>query len=296
LRLKDGETQILAGLISDEERSNANKVPGIGELPVLSRLFGSQKDDTQRSEILLAITPRVVRSIRRPDFLAAEFESGTGSSMGTYALRLSTVDVSSAENKDTSLGKEKPTAPSPQTNPNRIAAAAPLGSATPMPETAHLAAPPSPGSDSHISSPPTGETKLFWQAPAQVRSGEQFSAVLRVSSQAVLRGLPLMVGFDPQLLQVVSVQEGDFFRQANGQTQFSHRIDPAQGKVFVAVVRQSAYGADVGINGRGAVVTVAFKALKASPVAKVQLLSASPEPSPAYPFAMPVEQAIRVVP
>ena len=82
LRLRDGETQVLAGLISDEDRSNANKVPGVGELPVLNRLFGSQKDDTTRSEIVLSITPRILRSIRRPDLMTAEFNSGTESNVG----------------------------------------------------------------------------------------------------------------------------------------------------------------------------------------------------------------------
>ncbi len=82
LRLKDGETQVLAGLISDEDRSNGNKVPGIGELPVMSRLFGSQKDDSTRSEIVLSITPRVLRSLRRPELSAAEFNSGTETDIG----------------------------------------------------------------------------------------------------------------------------------------------------------------------------------------------------------------------
>jgi len=82
LRLKDGETQVLAGLISDEDRSNASKVPGIGELPVMSRLFGSQKDDSSRSEIVLSITPRVLRSLRRPELSAAEFNSGTETDIG----------------------------------------------------------------------------------------------------------------------------------------------------------------------------------------------------------------------
>ena len=48
LRLKDGETQILAGLISDEDRNSASKVPGLGQLPLLGRLFSSHKDDTER--------------------------------------------------------------------------------------------------------------------------------------------------------------------------------------------------------------------------------------------------------
>ncbi|MBE3023888.1 general secretion pathway protein GspD [Janthinobacterium sp. BJB1] len=85
LRLKDGETQVLAGLISDEDRGTANKVPGVGELPVLNRLFGSQKDDAMRSEIVLSITPRLLRSIRRPDLVTAEFRSGTEASVGGRA-------------------------------------------------------------------------------------------------------------------------------------------------------------------------------------------------------------------
>lgn len=88
LRLRDGETQVLAGLINDEDRSTANKLPGLGDLPILGRLFGSQKDDGQRSELLLSITPRILRSIRRQDLSVAEFESGTESSMGAPGLQL----------------------------------------------------------------------------------------------------------------------------------------------------------------------------------------------------------------
>lgn len=90
LRLRNGETQVLAGLINDEDRQTANKIPGLGDLPVVGRLFGSQKDDGQRSEILLSITPRILRSIRREDLALAEFESGTESSIGAASLRLTT--------------------------------------------------------------------------------------------------------------------------------------------------------------------------------------------------------------
>lgn len=60
LQLNDGETQVLAGLISDEERSSNVGLPWLGSIPVLGRLFSSKKDDGQRSEILLSITPRVI--------------------------------------------------------------------------------------------------------------------------------------------------------------------------------------------------------------------------------------------
>jgi general secretion pathway protein D len=77
LRLKDGETQILAGLISDEDRRNANRVPGVGDLPVLGRLFSSTRDSIGKTEVMLLITPRLVRTITRPDMRTIEFAAGT---------------------------------------------------------------------------------------------------------------------------------------------------------------------------------------------------------------------------
>lgn len=77
LRLKDGENQVLAGLISDEDRRSANKVPGLGDLPLLGRLFASHLDDGKKSEIVLSITPRLVRNNVRPGLSVSEFESGT---------------------------------------------------------------------------------------------------------------------------------------------------------------------------------------------------------------------------
>jgi general secretion pathway protein D len=77
LQLKDGENQVLAGLINNEERSSANRVPGLGNIPILGRLFGSQLDDKQRTEIVLSITPHLVRNLQRPEVSAAEFSAGT---------------------------------------------------------------------------------------------------------------------------------------------------------------------------------------------------------------------------
>lgn len=69
LRLKDGETQILGGLITDEDRNTASKVPGLGHIPIIGRLFGNNAGTSVRSEIILAITPRIVRNlaVRTPD-------------------------------------------------------------------------------------------------------------------------------------------------------------------------------------------------------------------------------------
>lgn len=80
LQLKDGENQVLAGLISSEDRTSGSKVPGVGQLPILGRLFGSTRDQNDKTEIVLSITPHLVRTIQRPPAGASEFGAGTEAS------------------------------------------------------------------------------------------------------------------------------------------------------------------------------------------------------------------------
>jgi len=93
LRLKDGETQVLAGLISDADRTDANRVPFLGDVPLLGRLFSSQKDDRQKTEIVMAITPHLIRNIQRRSPSAETFWSGTDATLRTKAVRLDSMDV-----------------------------------------------------------------------------------------------------------------------------------------------------------------------------------------------------------
>ncbi|MBZ2206856.1 general secretion pathway protein GspD [Massilia sp. R798] len=80
LQLKDGETQVLAGLINSEDRSSGSKVPGLGNLPILGRLFGTTRDDNEKTEIVLSITPHLVRTVQRPPASQSEFNAGTEAS------------------------------------------------------------------------------------------------------------------------------------------------------------------------------------------------------------------------
>jgi general secretion pathway protein D len=86
LRLRDSETQVLAGLISDEDRRTADRVPGLGDLPIAGRLFSSTTDNTNRSEIVLLITPRLQRTLARPEAGSVEFAAGTESQTGIPRL------------------------------------------------------------------------------------------------------------------------------------------------------------------------------------------------------------------
>jgi general secretion pathway protein D len=295
LRLKDGETQILAGLISDEDRSNSAKIPGLGQLPVMGRLFGSQKDDSQRSEILLSITPRIVRSIRRPDLMAAEFESGTESSMGAQSLHL--------ESSDAGASSKPPAASAPGSAPPAASGSIPPAASPTSPTVAPAAATAAPAAAKSAvpsaAAPSGAGVSLAWQGPAQIKVGEQFSVSVRVNSAGPVKALPVSIGFDPQLMQIASVNEGDFLKQGNAKTSFTHRIDAAQGKVFVAAVRQGASGADPGINGSGSLATLTFKALKATAAAmpaQLRLLSASPDPASDLPVGLPQAHPLKIVP
>jgi general secretion pathway protein D len=61
IRLKDGETNMLAGLIRDEERKSFATIPGLGDIPVIGRLFGYNRKETTETDIILTLTPRIVR-------------------------------------------------------------------------------------------------------------------------------------------------------------------------------------------------------------------------------------------
>ncbi|WP_423739648.1 type II secretion system protein GspD [Cupriavidus basilensis] len=88
LRLRDGETQVLGGLISDADRTTADKVPGLGQLPVLGRLFSDHNGDHVKTEIVLQITPHIIRPQRIADADTREIWSGTDTNVRTEQLRL----------------------------------------------------------------------------------------------------------------------------------------------------------------------------------------------------------------
>lgn len=88
LRLADGETQVLAGLINDEDRKAATGIPGLSTIPVLGRLFGTTTDTRNKTEVVLLITPRVVRNLAVPDASLTRLASGTDASPGAFSSLL----------------------------------------------------------------------------------------------------------------------------------------------------------------------------------------------------------------
>lgn len=93
LRLHDGETQVMAGLISDSDRTSALKVPGIGQMPLLGRLFSNNTDNVRKTEIVLSITPHIIRPQAIPNARDSDAWSGTDGSIRDSSLSLEPVAV-----------------------------------------------------------------------------------------------------------------------------------------------------------------------------------------------------------
>ncbi|MDC5335051.1 type II and III secretion system protein, partial [Acinetobacter baumannii] len=89
LQLLNGETQMLAGLIRDDNKTSASHIPGIGRFPILGRLFSNTLDNSTKNEIVLLITPYVVKPFNSPETDILSFYSGTNNDISTTPLRVS---------------------------------------------------------------------------------------------------------------------------------------------------------------------------------------------------------------
>lgn len=110
LRLKDGDTQILAGLIKDDDRRSDANVPGLSSLPIIGRLFSERADTREKTEIVLLITPHIVRNIPPQDINDANVLSGTETGVGKSALSIRpNAQMRSSSSTNTGAGRNSPT-------------------------------------------------------------------------------------------------------------------------------------------------------------------------------------------
>jgi general secretion pathway protein D len=95
IRLKEGETSILAGLIRDDERTTLEGVAGVSQLPVIGHLFGRTKKEHQETDIIVTLTPHIVRVLDLSDVDLRAFRIGrdTGSPFAEPPVELPPRDV-----------------------------------------------------------------------------------------------------------------------------------------------------------------------------------------------------------
>ena len=247
LRLKDGENQVLAGLIRNDEVSTGNKIPGLGDIPLLGRLFGSNNDQNTRTEIILSITPRLIRNVRRPDFALAEFDSG---SENMVRIPEEFVFATTTDSKNEAL-----------TFTNAEPADASVSDTTPSVQTINA-----------MQATVPQHTEFHLQGPTQVKTGQAFTIQLNIQPGESVSSIPLALSFNPHVLEVTSVTEGDFLKQGNGATHFSQRVDRDSGQIFATVTRSDKGGAAQ----PGNVIVIEFKAISPVDAAAIKVTTVAP--------------------
>src|SRR5712692_8129731 len=251
LSLRDGESVVLAGLIQPEDRITVQKVRGLGDIPVLGEIFKSTTRDVVSTDVILTITPHIVRALELPSVDDQAFWSGTEEAYGLKQLF-----------PDGGIGRGMlgavPASPAP----------APPGAPSPGPE----AAPPR--------QPPLGVLSVL-PADRTAAVGEEIRLDVLVTNIEDLAEGTLTVSYDPKVLEFRQAFEGEFLKR-EGTTTIVTAANPATGTVVVQLTRGA--GAK-GVSGAGVLATLAFVAKEpgSSPVAiqTSRLLSTAKAPLPA---------------
>jgi general secretion pathway protein D len=250
LRLRDGETQILAGLINDQDTRNSQHIPGLGDIPILGRLFGSVRTTTDKSEIVLSITPRIVRSQPRPASDTTEFWYGTESNIrgtpfgatgaggGAASPQGSAAPPANAAPSD-APAPDLDTAPAAPPETTAAVTAAPLAPPVTMPRTTQTI---------------PGAPAVSWDAPGQVSTGQEFEVTVRLAGGDDLKSVRSQLHYDTNVLQLVAADAGDIL--PNGNTS-APRLNQIAGVVQFVVSATPAEPA----RGDGSLMVLHFKAL-----------------------------------
>jgi general secretion pathway protein D len=198
--LRDGETAILGGLIQDNERNSKILVPGIGDIPVVGALLTSYSNSRDRTDVLLTITPRVVRGWELPPVAGRQFYSG---SENGYADRQLFAELKTAAVTDAGAL----VAPSINTTGTATMTASPVH-VLQQPEMAAEAAPSAPPqapSQAQAAMPQLG----FSEAVYEMAAGEEFTIKLTGQNLAGVASLPIEVLYNAQVMNLVRGEAGE---------------------------------------------------------------------------------------
>jgi general secretion pathway protein D len=211
LRLRDGETQVLAGLISDSERKTTVAIPGLGSIPVIGRLFSDHSNNKSKTEIVLLITPHVVRNIAPPLTARAAVPAGTDNAVGAPPLTISTTTAGNAVTvRSNGTGGSTPTTP----------VTAPMTIAPVVPPATPAVGPASTGASEPAETQPTSlatkqknaqtaTASLTVRAPQNVRAGQTFTVTVSLTANDEVQSAEAAVNWDSALFEAANAETGN---------------------------------------------------------------------------------------
>lgn len=230
IRLKDGEANLLGGIMEDQQTKSLSGIPGLAQIPILHYLFGQTQQDHSENEIVFAIVPHIIRGTEVNEMNQRALEIGTANA----------IELRHVSKTQQVPGNPAGTPPSNPVNP------APGGqpSISPVPGQS---APNAGGNPSFLFDPPT----------IQASKGNTFVVNLLISGAQNVYSVPVQVNYDPKMLQLVNVSNGGFLSQDGQAVALVHREDDTIGQSQITATRPPGSG---GVSGQGAIVTMTFQA------------------------------------
>lgn len=232
VRLKEGEVNLLGGMMEDQQTRALSGYPVLSQIPILRNLFGQTTTDHSETETVFILIPHVVRRQDLTDLNQQALDVGTGSGI---QLRRASHPVETPVPTAQQPASQPPAAQPAQPQPNPPAGQAPQGAAA-------------------------GAAFIFDPATITQKQGATFEVNVVLNGAQNAYSVPLQVNYDPKALQVVNVSNGNLLSQDGQAVAVVHRDDDSTGTLQVTATRPPG---STGISGQGTVVTLTFMAKQA---------------------------------
>ncbi|MGA7908155.1 MAG: cohesin domain-containing protein, partial [Candidatus Sulfotelmatobacter sp.] len=235
IRLKDGEANLLGGIMEDQQTKSLSGIPGLAQIPILRYLFGQTNQDHSENEIVFAIVPHIIRG---PDI----------NEMNQRAIDIGTANA--IELRHVSRPTAPAAAPAPQAPANPPAQ-------PPANQGENQAATPAANPAANAGTAPGSTSFLFDPGQINATKGGTFVVNLLISGAQNVYSVPVQMNYDPAKLQLVNISNGGFLSQDGQAVALVHREDETTGTLQITATRPPGVG---GVSGQGAVVTMTFLA------------------------------------
>ena len=240
IRLKDGEVNLLGGMLEDSQTKALSGIPGLASIPILKYLFSQSNTEHSENEIVFVLVPHIIRG---PDVAHGNVDMIDVGTANALALRHSGSKLASpASSVAPAPGPQSAPVGAPQPQAPQGQAAQNLAPQNQIPQTQAGAS--------------TG-TFLFDPSTVSQAKGSTFTVNVMLSGGQNVYSVPVQLNYDPNQLQVVNVSNGGFLSQDGQAVALVHRDDPATGTLQITATRPPGAG---GVSGQGAVVTLTFMA------------------------------------
>jgi general secretion pathway protein D len=246
IRLKDGEANLLGGIMEDQQTKSLSGIPGLAQIPVLKYLFGQTTQDHSESQIVFAIIPHIIRGTDVNEVNQRAIDIGTANS-----IELRHVSRPMASGPAPAAGSANPTPATPL--PGQAPAGPVPANQAPAGQAPNQSAMPA------APVPTSGAAASFLFDPGQINAskGGTFVVNLLISGAQNVYSVPVQMNYDPAKLQLVNVSNGGFLSQDGQAVALVHREDETTGTLQITATRPPGVG---GVSGQGAVVSMTFLA------------------------------------